>query len=43
MKILYIFPKKFLYFSDPIFLFLFCDPSFYASVQKFGMLDYVIL
>ena len=34
MKILY-FPKKFLKF--------FCDPCFYATVQKFSLLDYAIL
>ena len=34
MKILY-FPKKFLY--------IFFDPCFYPSVQKFRLLDYVIM
>ena len=34
MKILY-FPKIFLYFLS--------DPSFYATVQKFRLLDYVVL
>ena len=34
MKILY-FPKKLLYF--------FCDPCFYATAQKFRLLDFVIL
>ena len=33
MKILY-FPKKFLYF--------FCDPCFYSTVQKFQLLDVIL-